>query len=277
MTRIELIKISIVLSLWALTFAPIYPELIRDWLAHSDNSHGFLVPIIAGYFVWQTKAALRLATISSSYWGSTLLFLSLTVHVLSFAGGLALPSRVALVFSLIGLIWSCLGKDIFKILLFPVSFLLFMIPVPYSLMNLISVPLQLMATRVSANVIEACSIPVYREGNMLYFMNTQLEVAEACSGIRSIQALTMLAVIFMSMLKDGWKRETVMIVSAVPIALIANIVRISGTGVLAHFYGDKAARGFLHDFSGIVIFAFGFIALLGIFTLLNRGKLKNDD
>jgi len=246
--------------------------MVSDWLSHSDNSHGFLVPIMAGYFAWQRKELLRSATFDSSRWGGILLFLALAVYVLSYAGGLAFPSRIALVLSLMGLLWSCLGAEVAKILVFPVLFLLFMIPVPYSLMGSISLPLQLMSTRVSASLIEACSIPVYREGNMLYFMNTQLEVAEACSGIRSIMSLTMLAVVFASMAHDGWKKKAILIASAIPIAIIANIVRIYGTGILAHFYGDKVARGFLHEFSGILIFAFGFLALLGVFTLVNRKK-----
>jgi len=275
MSRSDKIKIAVLLSIWAVLFIPIYPELVQDWLAHSDNTHGFLVPIIAGYLAWQKKDKLKLATISISLWGNVVLFLSLATHVLSYAGGLAFPSRVALVLSLLGLIWSSLGLEIAKIIFPPVMFLLFMIPVPYSLMNFVSVPLQLMATRISGNIIVACSIPVYREGNILYFMNTQLEVAEACSGIRSVMALTMLAVIFASMLQDGWKKRTIMVVSAIPIAMIANILRISGTGILAHFFGDKVARGFLHEFSGIAIFIFGLGVLWQIFTIINRGKSEN--
>jgi exosortase len=177
-----------------------------------------------------------------------------------------------MVLSLLGLVWCCLGAEKTKFLAFPVLFLLFMIPVPYSLMGSISLPLQLLSTRVSATLIDACTIPVYREGNMLYFTNTQLEVAEACSGIRSIMSLTMLAVVFGSMVKEGWEKRAILVASAVPIAMLANIIRIFGTGILAHYYGDKVARGFLHEFSGLVVFAFGFAALLGIFTLVNRKK-----
>ena len=147
-----------------------------------------------------------------------------------------------------------------------------MIPVPYSLLGTVSLPLQLMATKVSAALIQAGGIPVYREGNMLYFVGTQLEVAEACSGIRSIMSLTMLAFVFAAMLPGGWKKKAVLVVSAIPIAMLANIIRISGTGILAHFFGDKVARGFLHEFSGIAIFIFGFAVLLGVFAVLNRKK-----
>jgi len=204
------------------------------------------------------------------------LLLSIVFYLLSFAGGLAFPARVMMVLSLLGLIWCTLGSEIIKVLAFPILFLLFMIPVPYSLLSLVSAPLQLIATKISASMIGACTIPVYREGNMLYFVNTQLEVAEACSGIRSIMSLSMLAFAFASMLRDEWKNRVILILSAIPIAMVANIIRIAGTGVLAHFYGDKVAKGFLHEFSGIAIFAFGFMALLGIFTLINRRTPKDD-
>jgi len=272
MTRNDKIKIAVLLSLWALAFIPVYPELVSDWLSHSDNSHGFLVPLIAGYFVWQRKERLKSAPIGSSVLGGVLLFTALAVYAASSAGGLAFPARVALVLSLLGLIWCSLGTGFARILAFPVLFLLFMIPVPYSLLGTVSLPLQLMATKVSAALIQAGGIPVYRVGNMLFFVGTQLEVAEACSGIRSIISLTMLAFVFAAMLQGGWKKKAVLVVSAIPIAMLANIIRISGTGILAHFFGDKVARGFLHEFSGIAIFIFGFAVLLGVFAVLNRKK-----
>jgi len=274
-SRQDKLKLLSLILLWAALFAPVYPDMVREWSDHSDNSHGFIVPFMAGYFAWERIKQLNSAAISSSWWGCAMLFLSLTLYLLSYAGGLAFPARVTIVLSLFGLVWCTLGSQIIRIMAFPILFLLFMIPVPYSLLSLVSAPLQLVATKISANLIGACSIPVYREGNMLYFVGTQLEVAEACSGIRSIMSLTMLAFAFASMSSSGWKSRAVLILSAIPIALVANMIRITGTGVLAHFYGDKVARGFLHEFSGIAIFAFGFIALLGVFKFINRKKCED--
>jgi exosortase len=132
-----------------------------------------------------------------------------------------------------------------------------------------------MATKVSAALIQNCSIPVYREGNMLYFVQTQLEVAEACSGIRSIMALTMLSLVFCYLSRDGWWRKALLIAAAVPIALLGNIVRVTGTGILAHFYGDQVAKGFLHEFSGLVVFAFGLVLLFAVFTVANKKKAND--
>ena len=260
------------LLLWAIVFCPIYPELVRDWFGHSDNSHAILVPFISLFFVWQRKNELQSTLVDGAAWGAIVLGASLLAYIASYGGGLAFPARVAMVTSLFGLVWFCLGIGFIRILAFPIGFLLFMVPVPDSLLSLVSLPLQLLATRISANLIENCSIPVYREGNILYFVQTQLEVAEACSGIRSIMSLTMLSLVFSYLSRERWWKKALLVAAAIPIAILANIVRVTGTGVLAHYYGDKVAKGFLHEFSGIVIFAFGFALLFALFSFMNRKK-----
>jgi exosortase len=145
-----------------------------------------------------------------------------------------------------------------------------MVPVPDTVLGMVSFPLQLLATKISVGMIQFCSIPVFREGNMLFFTNTQLEVAEACSGIRSIVSLSMLSILFAYMSLKGWWRKAILVVSAIPIALLANVLRISGTGVLAHYFGDQVARGFLHEFSGMVVFALGMLVLFMEMKILNR-------
>lgn len=257
---------------WLALFIPIYPAMVQDWLANSDNSHGFIVPLVAGYFAWGRRDRLGATPVEDSWWGCLMLILALLAYVVSVAGGLAFPARVMMVLSLFGLVWGVLGRATIRVLAFPILFLLFMIPMPYSLVNLVSGPLQLFATRISAALIDAVSIPVFRDGNMLYFVSTQLEVAEACSGIRSIIALSMLAVAFASLSPAGWKGKMTLILMAIPIAMAANIIRVAGTGILAHFFGDRVARGFLHEFSGVAIFILGFAALFGIFSLINRKR-----
>ncbi len=275
MAKTDKIKIAILLLLWAAVFCPICPELVHDWFGHSDNSHAILVPFISLFFVWQRKNELQSTPIDGSAWGAIILGASLLAYIASYGGGLAFPARVAMVTSLFGLVWFCLGSRFVRILAFPIAFLLFMIPVPDSLMSLVTLPLQLMATRISADLIGNCSIPVYREGNMLYFVGTQLEVAEACSGIRSIMSLTMLSLVFCYLSRERWWKKAFLVAAAIPIAILANIVRVTGTGILANYYGDKVAKGFLHEFSGIVIFAFGFALLFALFAFMNRKKAND--
>jgi exosortase len=277
MTKNDKIRIAILVALWLLAFVPVYPSLTEEWFGHSDNSHALLVPFIAAFFVWRKRHELYSAKVRASPWGALILSLSLMVYLLSYAGGLAFPARVAMVSSLFGLVWFCLGGGFIRILAFPILFLLFMVPVPYSLMNLVSMPLQLTATRVSAALIQHCSIPVFREGNMLFFAHTQLEVAEACSGIRSIMSLMMLGFVFSNLSGNAWWKKATFVAMAIPIAMLGNIARITGTGMLAHFYGEKFARGFLHEFSGMVVFAFGFIFLMVVYTLINRTAADDVD
>ena len=258
------------MALWIATFYPVYPELISTWLNHSNNSHGILVPFISLYFTWQKKAQLQNIKTIPCNWGLFILLVSLLIYLLSFAGSVAVISRLMIVSSLFGLILFSMGKEVCKILTFPLFFLVFMIPVPDSLISTVSLPLQLFASRISTIIIQAFSIPVLREGNMLYFVQTQLEVAEACSGIKSIVSLTMLSVIFVHLSKKGPLRKIILVASAVPIALMANIIRVTGTGILAHFYGSVVARGFLHEFSGLVVFASGFLVLMLEFSVLNK-------
>lgn len=270
MVLIDKRKFAVLLLVWAAVFSPVVPAMVGTWLNHSDNSHALLVPLIAMYFVWIKREELGRIEISGSAVGWLFLAVTLVVYLVSFVGGIAVFARLMIVFSLFGLLWSCMGWQVVRVLAFPLGFLVFMVPVPDSVLGMVSFPLQLLATKIAAGAIQFCSIPVYREGNMLYFVHAQLEVAEACSGIRSIISLTMLSVIFAHLSGNGWWRKALLIFSAIPIAMLANILRVSGTGILAHFFGNKVARGFLHEFSGLAVFVFGLVLLFLVFNLLNR-------
>lgn len=181
-----------------------------------------------------------------------------------------------IVFSLAGLALYNYGPDVFRIMAFPILFLLFMIPIPVSIIGLVSLPLQRLATDISAIVIKIASIPVYQEGNMLYFAQTRLEVAEACSGLHSMSAMLMLATIFVYTYRMTTAGAVILLLLAVPIAMIANIARVTGTGILAHFYGARVARGFLHDFSGIAVFLTGLMLLICAYLALRNFQWRRD-
>jgi exosortase len=171
-----------------------------------------------------------------------------------------------------GIILFLLGNDFFKTLLFPIAFLIFMIPIPSILMDRITFPMQLFASKVAANTLYLIGIPVLREGNVMLLANTSLEVAEACSGIRSLISLLTLSVVFAYLTqKVTWKR-VILVLSTFPIAIIANAARVSGTGILAHRYGDRVAQGFFHGFSGWILFVVAFVCLFVIGALLSKIK-----
>ena len=263
-------QLAVLLALWFVAFMPVYPELVDAWLNNADNSHGLLVPLISGYLIYQKRNALSSLELKGSKAGLLVLSLSMVLHLLAYAGNTAVLSRAMIVMSLMGIVWAFLGAQALRLLLFPLIFLFFMVPVPSSVIKIVSFPLQLAATKISADLLQLLSFPVFREGNMLYFTNTQLEVAEACSGIRSLVSMLMLSTLLahFARVKLPWK--SALLVSAVPLAFTANLLRITGTGILAHYYGAKVARGFLHQFSGFTVFAFGFLVLFAGFVLIHR-------
>ncbi len=269
-------QLGLLLALWFLAFLPVYPELVHTWLNNSDNSHGILVPLISAYLIFQKRHALADMDSNGSRVGLWFLAGSMLLYLMGYAGHTAVISRTMIVASLIGILWAFLGVQSLRILLFPLLFLFFMVPVPVSIIKIVSFPLQLAATKISAWLLQLLFFPVFREGNMLYFANTQLEVAEACSGIRSLVSMLMLSTLlaYFAKVKIPWK--AVLLLSAIPLAFVANLLRITGTGVLAHYYGAKVARGFLHEFSGLTVFAFGFGVLFLAFILINQFGAPRD-
>jgi len=268
------LKSGFILVLWIITFLPVYPSLWDNWLNDSNNSHGMLVPLISVFLVWINREQLSRAPLSTCYWGAVILALSLSLYLLALAGQVTVVQRVMIVSSLVGLVLFNFGTSVFNILAFPLLYLIFMIPVPVSIYSLAAFPLQLFATDISHGIIQALSIPVLQEGNMLYFARTQLEVAEACSGLRSMTAFIMISVLFAYLMKKGWWHRFILVLSAIPLAIVANIIRVTGTGILAHFYGEKVARGFLHNFSGLAVFVFGLALLCVEFIFLDRINVR---
>lgn len=266
----------VLLALWFAAFYPVFPDLIGTWFEDSNNSHGVLVPLISAYFAWQRREELSGVEAKSSLLGAGLLCASLALYIVSYAGAIAFGTRATMVASLVGLVLFNFGSGVLSVVAFPLCYLFFMIPVPLSVYTFFAFPLQLFATDVSAFLLRTLNIPVLKEGNMLYFAQTQLEVAEACSGLRSIMSFIMLSCLFAYMMTPFKGRRYIMILSAIPLALFANIVRITGTGVLAHFFGGEVADGFLHDFSGLVVFAFGFALMMLIYNRL-EGSIRRDN
>jgi exosortase len=171
---------------------------------------------------------------------------------------------------LAGSIWFVCGSQHLRILLFPLAFLLLMIPLPAIIFNQIAFPLQLIASQFGTSALRVCDVPVLREGNVIVLANTTLEVVEACSGIRFLISLLTLGIVYGYFLDSRLWVRLVIAASTVPIAIVANGLRVAGTGVLAHFYGAEAAEGFLHTFSGWLVFVAAFTLLFVVAQLVKR-------
>jgi len=179
-------------------------------------------------------------------------------------------SRVSLLVLMVGLVIHFCGWNYFRVLFFSWLVLFLMIPLPAIVANQIVLPLQFLSSRLATGCMDLCSIPAYREGNIVYLPAIRLEVAEACSGIRSLMAMVTLAVAYGYLLEQKTWRRVVLVLSAVPIAVLANSVRITASGVLGQYWGRDKAEGFFHLFSGLVIFCFSFLLLWTLHALLRK-------
>jgi exosortase A len=248
----------------------VVPHLVEQWAAEEDYTHGFLILPISLYIVWEKRQELKKLTPEPSLAGAGLLALGLFTLLLGAVGAELFLQRSSLILVLAGLVWLILGKAFLSELAFPLAFLIFMVPLPAIVMNAIAFPLQLFAAQSATFCMEAAGVPVLREGNTIVLSNTTLEVVEACSGIRSLQALLALGAIYGYFTqKVAWKRWALIGLS-IPIAIVANAFRVAGTGFLAYFIGPEAAQGFYHTFAGWIVFAVAFVLLLGAGGLLAK-------
>jgi exosortase len=243
-------------------YAGVLSSLLRQWASDDNYSHGFFVLPLALYFAWERRAALAEATRRPGTTGLALIVASLLVRVAGVLGSDLFLTRISLIGVIAGTIWFVWGQRHVRILAFPILFLLLMIPLPAVVFNQLAFPLQLFASRVGETAIALAGIPVLREGNVLHVPAATLEVAEACSGIRSLVSLVMLAIVLGYFTGQGTRGRTLLALAAVPIAIIANAARVAGTGLSAEWIGPEAAQGFFHTFSGWLVFVIAFAGLL---------------
>ena len=254
----------------AVLYWPVFIKLVDDW-AHDDNySHGFLIPPLAAYLVWERWDQLKTTPPSSSIFGLVVIAGSILVLLAGSLGAELFLSRIALIGALVGSVLYVLGWRHLTLLAFPLGVLLLMIPIPAIIFNQIVFPLQLVASQAGEFALSTAGIPVLREGNIITLANTTLEVAEACSGIRSLVSLLTLAIVFGYFSDPRGGVRTAIALSAIPVAILANALRVAGTGIAAHYYGPAAAEGFFHSFSGWIVFIAAFAMLFLIVQILQR-------
>jgi len=282
-------------------YATVMAKLFHDWWTDENYSHGLLIPFIIGYIVWSQRHKFARASVRPSMlWGGAAVVVALFALWAGIAGAELYTQRLSLLLILAGIIVYFWGCTLLRLLLVPLGLLFLAMPIPSIIFNKIAFPLQLFASRCAVWSMSLLGIPVLRQGNIIElkplnsFDTKKLEVVEACSGIRSLMTLVTLAVVFAyfthtpaddepgSGKRFGWFRSywfwraVILVGSAVPIAILTNAFRVSGTGVLAHYYGTAVADGFFHSFSGWAIYIVAFILLFGIGMILDRFKPAQD-
>jgi exosortase len=269
---------AIVLTLgsFLLLYVPILGRLVQDW-AHDDNySHGFLIVPIALYFVWERRTRLVRLIPNPSLFGLPVVALGLVMLLGGLLGAELFLPRLSMLVVLTGAVLFLSGWQACRVLALPLAFLVLMIPIPALIFNQIAFPLQLLASRVGETVLSTLGVPVLREGNVILLAHTTLEVAEACSGIRSLISLLTLGIVYGYFMDPRGGVRTAVVLSTIPIAILANGGRVAGTGVAAHYYGAEAAQGFFHTFSGWLVFAAAFVMLFVVTHFLIKFFPRRD-
>jgi len=242
-------------------YAPVLAAMIREWATVEEMGHGFFVPPVAAYIVWQRRAELLATSLHPDWRGLLLVIWGFVQLVLGRAGADFFLMRVALLISLVGVLWTLGGLRLLARLAFPLFLLLFMIRIPLFIYSQITLPLQLLASRVAEIALSALGIPVLREGNILELASQRLSVAEACSGIRSLLSLSFLALVYAYWFdRKVWMRP-VLLVAAIPIAIVSNSARVTLNGILSEI-NPELTHGFYHQLEGWTVFVFALAALI---------------
>lgn len=255
------------LLLWA--YWLVLPGLVTQWWNEDEYSHGFIVPFIAGFIIYHKRETLERLPIRPAYTGLLFLAGAFVIYAVGIIGADLFLQRTSMIIALAGGALFVLGWPMFRELAFPIAYLMLMIPLPGIIFNTIAFPLQLLAAQIATDVMQACAIPVYREGNVIHLAQASLDVEEACSGIRSLISLTAIGVPFAFLMEDSWWRRLLIGLMIVPIAIVANVLRVTVTGLLSHYIDVDTALGLFHSIGGLSVFVMGTLMLF-LFTLFMR-------
>lgn len=264
------LQIGVVLVVFLALYYPFLSTLVRDWDTNDNYSQGYFIPFVAGFMVWWIRDDLAKIELKPSNWGILLIALGLAQLFIAKVGSEFFLQRTSMIVVLYGISFFLFGRSFTKAVWLPIAYLIFMIPLPAIIWNRIAFPMQLFASSMTEDVVRLIGIPILREGNVLHLTQTSLEVVDACSGLRSlVNILGLAAGLGFLLNKEAWKRA-VLFLSAFPIAIVVNIIRLTGTAALASLYGGDVAKGFLHDFSGWVVFVAGIALLLMTQSMLSK-------
>ncbi len=269
--KTNIIKFLVCAGLLLVAYLPTLRWMIDRWMTEeSYYSHGFLIPLISVFLAWQRKDKLQEAKISSDGRGIWLIAAGLLVHIVCAVLKVYFLSGFSFVFVIYGLVLFFFGKEITRILNFPILFLLTMIPFPLVLISNLTVKLKLFAAQCATFVLNHIGFPSVRDGSIIKMPNSFIAVEAPCSGLRSLISLLTLGLLFAYMLKASYVKKGILLLSAIPLAVATNMLRIIMLATVNDLYGEKASMGFFHDFSGFLVFALAFAGMLWVYKILEK-------
>ncbi len=248
-------------AIFLLAYFPVWKRLILSWYSSDEYSHGFFILPLCGYILWLKKDVLAGVPVSPSWWGLVLVVFSLLLYILSDFAGIVTLASFSMVPLLAGVIIYSYGFLMLKELIFPLFLLLFMIPIPAQIYSSLTVPLQLLVTKMSVWIAGFLGIPIYREGNVIHLATRTLEVVQACSGLRSMISLLTLSAVFGYLTLRSNPLRAVLFVSGIPAAIFVNIIRVLLLVLVFHYFNLDLTEGTVHTLFGMVIFILALILI----------------
>ncbi len=257
----------LLVALFVLVNIPVLKELVADWIRDDNYSHGFFIIPISIFLFYHRRRELIFPA-PTSRWGLALLVAGAVGMILGVAASEFFTTRVSMVLMLTGISWYYLGTANFRKVWFAFFFLLFMIPIPSIIYYAATLPMQLLSTKVTVGLLKVIGMPVARNGNIILLPDYALEVAEACSGLRSLVTLMALGALYAYLRMPGKVLPVVLFAATIPIAIVTNIFRIFVTSVGAYAVSKDLAESFLHEISGLLVFVTALILVIILGALL---------
>ena len=263
-------KTGLILCLLGVIYYPTFIWMWQRWFAaDSYYAHGPLIIVVSGVLIWRKRQEIARTTVSSSKLGLVLLLSGLVLHIVSASTRVYFSSGYSFFIVLLGLILYFYGREVARVIIFPVCFLLFMIPAPIALVAATTLKMKLFAAHISVLVIQLFGISAVREGSVVYMPNTEIVIGDPCSGLRSLISLAALGLLYTYIVKASYLRKASLFLISIPIAIIANIIRTIATLLIANSYGNRIVTdGFLHKGFGLMVFIIAFAGLFLVGRLL---------
>lgn len=264
------IKVGFLVGAFLFAYGRVMPLLVRTW-SRDDYSHGFLVPIIALYFIWVDRRRLKTLLVEPNLIGGLILTLMSSLMLLmGVIGGSVIIQELSLIVMIPGLILMLLGKRYLMALALPLIYLILMVPILDEVIEKIHWPFQLFSATMSSTVLKIFNIPFFQNAQFIELPNIRLEVAEECSGIRYLISIIAIGIPLAHFSQKGWWRKIVLVVTAVVIGILANGIRVGLICIWAYYYGGYHVHGPLHIFQGLFVSIVGFIFLFISAWLLSK-------
>jgi len=271
------LAVLVVLTAWS--YWPTMVSLFKEWQRDADYSAGQLVPLVALFLLWRERKTLGGCLLKPCWWGgAALLILALAGRTYGLLFMFESAERYSLVLTIAGLVLMVAGRQVFRSLSWILLFLFLMVPFPGRVHNLISGPLQRLATTGAVFLLEAFGVRVSQQGNVVMLgENTTMAVAEACSGLRMLMAFIIVAAFIAYMVKRSRWQKAVLLLSSIPVAVMCNIVRLFVTGVLMLLVSTQAGEKFFHDFAGLAMMPVAVLLMFGELWLMDKLTLPEPD